>query len=220
VTAALRSARSEGEAGSVEWLVGDVTGVMGELVSAFCRAYGTSRISVDDYRDGAADVLRLCQGIAAPPAYDLGDSDLVVSFGAGLAEAWWALPQAARARDAEPGRGPRWVQVDVRLSRTAAGADQWIPVRPGSYGALALGLAYLIAKEGLYDADAVSSRVSGWEDWTDDAGTRQVGYLRSCSGTVGRTTSPPAPACRSPAWWSSPRPSAPRAAPSPCGTRR
>ena len=176
VAAALRSARSAGEPGSVEWLVGDASGVMGELVSAFCRAYGTSRVTVDDYRDGAADVLRLCQGIAAPPAYDLGASDLVVSFGAGLAEAWWAFPQAARARDAERGRGPRWVQVDVRLSRTAAGADQWIPVRPGSYGTLALGLAYLIAKEGLYDADAVSSRVSGWEDWTDDTGTRHVGY--------------------------------------------
>ena len=177
VAAALRSAaRSAGDAASVEWLVGDVSGVMGELVSAFCRAHGTSRISVDDYRDGSADVLRMCQGIAAPPAYDLGASDLVVSFGAGLAEAWWALPQAARARDAEPGRGPRWVQIDVRLSRTAAGADQWVPVRPGTYGTLALGLAYLIAKEGLYDADAVSSRVSGWEDWTDEAGTRHVGY--------------------------------------------
>ena len=176
VAAALRSARGAGEGASVEWLVGDVSGVMGEIVSAFCRAYGRARISVDDYRDGSADILGMCQGIASPPAYDLAASDLVVSFGAGLAEAWWALPQAARARDAEPGRGPRWVQLDVRLSRTAVAADQWIPVRPGTYGTLALGLAYVLAKEGLYDADAVSSRVSGWEDWTDDAGNPHVGY--------------------------------------------
>jgi len=176
VAAALRSAREAGEAASVEWLVGDASGVMGEIVSAFCRAYGRARISVDDYRDGSADVLSMCQGIASPPAYDVAASDLVVSFGAGLAEAWWALPQAARARDAEPGRGPRWVQLDVRLSRTAVAADQWIPVRPGTYGTLALGLAYVLAKEGLYDADAVSSRVSGWEDWTDDAGNGHTGY--------------------------------------------
>lgn len=176
LAAALRSARSEGAAGSVEWLVGDVSGVMRDLISAFSSAYGTSRVTVDDYRDGASDVLRMSQGIAAPPAYDLDASDLVVSFGAALAEAWPALPKAARARDAEPGRRPRWVQVDVRLSRTAAGADQWIPVKPGSYGTLALGLAYLIAKEGLYDADVISSRVSGWDDWTDEAGTRHLGY--------------------------------------------
>jgi anaerobic selenocysteine-containing dehydrogenase len=68
------------------------------------------------------------------------------------------------------------VQLDTRLSRTAMSADQWIPVRPGTYGTVALGLAYLMAKEGLYDAGTVSERVSGWEDWTDDTGTRHQGF--------------------------------------------
>ncbi|MDP2626093.1 MAG: molybdopterin-dependent oxidoreductase, partial [Candidatus Rokubacteria bacterium] len=176
IVAALRSSREQGEAVSVEWLVGDASGVMGDLVSGFCRAYGTERITVDDYRDGSADIMRLCQGISAPPAFDLGASDLVLSFGAGLSEAWWALPQAARARDNGPDRSPRWVQIDARLSRTAVSADQWIPVRPGTYGTLALGLAYLMAKEGLYDANTLSERVSGWEDWSDEAGTRHEGF--------------------------------------------
>ncbi len=176
VTAALRAARGAGDAASVEWLVGDAQGIMGELVSTFCRAYGTERITVDDYRDGSAEVMRLCQGIDAAPAYDLQSSDLVVSFGAGLSEAWWALPLAARARDNSADTERRWVQIDVRLSRTAVGADKWIPVRPGTYGTLALGLAYLLAKEGLYDADTVSERVAGWEDWTDETGARHAGF--------------------------------------------
>ena len=176
VVAALRSARDAGEAGSVEWLLGDAHGVMGDIIAAFCRAYATDRITVDDYRDGSAEVMRLCQGISAPPAYDLLNSDLVVSFGAGLSEAWWASPLAARARDTDPDSGPRWIQIDVRLSRTAASANQWIPIRPGTYGALALGVAYLLVREGLYDANAVSQRVSGWEDWTDETGTRQEGF--------------------------------------------
>ena len=176
VVAALQSLREQGGAASVEWLVGDASGLMGDLVSGFCRAYGTKRITVDDYRDGSADVMRLCQGISVPPAFDLSASDLVVSFGAALSEAWWALPQAAGARDNGPGRPPRWIQIDARLSRTAVSADQWIPVRPGTYGTLALGLAYLMAKEGLYDANTVSERVSGWEDWTDQTGARHEGY--------------------------------------------
>lgn len=176
VVAALKSARDQNEAASVEWLLGDASGLMGDLVTAFCRAYGTTRITVDDYRDGSAEVMRLCQGMSVPPAFDLGASDLVLSFGAGLSEAWWALPQAARAREGERARAPRWIQVDVRLSRTAVSADEFIAVRPGTYGALALGLAYLIAKEGLYSADNVSARVSGWEDWIDDAGTRHEGF--------------------------------------------
>jgi len=176
VVEALRSAREQGEASSVEWLVGDTSGLMGDLIEAFCRAYGTDRIRVDDYRDGAAEVMGMCQGIESPPAYDLGRSDLIVSFGAALSEAWWALPLSARARDNDPARAPRWVQVDVRLSRTATSADEFVPVRPGTYGTLALGLAYLMAKEGLYDMNAVSERVSGWEDWTDDSGTTHVGF--------------------------------------------
>lgn len=176
VTAALGAAHQAGDAGSVEWLVGDTQGVMGDLISAFCRAYGTERITVDDYRDGSAEVMRLCQGINVPPAFDLRSSDLIVSFGAALSEAWWALPLAARARDTGDGGERRWVQVDVRLSRTAVSADKWIPIRPGTYGTLALGLAYLLAKEGLYDAETVSERVSGWEDWTDETGTRRTGF--------------------------------------------
>lgn len=193
VAAGLRAAQAAGEAGSVEWLVGHTRGVVGELIDAFCRAYGTDRVSVDDYRDGSADVMRLCQGIDAPPAFDLRSSDLVVSFGAALAEAWWALPLAARARDNSP--GPRWIQIDVRLSRTAAGADEWIPIRPGTHGTLALGLAYLIAKEGLYDAEFVSQRVSGWDDWTDEtgahAGFRSLVLRHGAPDNVSRVTGIP-----------------------------
>ncbi len=176
VAAALQSARDHGAAGSVEWVVGDAAGVMGDLVSGFCRAYGTQRITVDDYRDGSSEVMRLCQGINAPPAFDLGGADLVLSFGAALSEASQALPQAARARDNDPGRSPKWIQVDARLSRTAVTADQWVPIRPGTYGTLAVGLAYLMAKEGLYDANVVSERVSGWDDWVDGTGARHEGF--------------------------------------------
>ena len=175
ITRALAAARQRGEAGNVEWLVGDVSGTMGDLIAGFCRAYGTERITTDDYRDGSAEVMRLCQGIDAPPAFDLSSSDLCLSFGAGLSDAWWSLPQAARARD---GSVPRWVQVDTRLSRSAASADEWVPIKPGSYGTLALGLAYFILKEGQYDADMVSRHVSGWEDWTDEEGNRHLGFRR------------------------------------------
>lgn len=176
VVAALKAARQPGTATPVEWLVGDASGVMGELIAGFCGVLGTTRVSVDDYRDGSADIVRMCQGIAAPPAYDLAGADLVLSFGAALAEAWWSLPQAARARDGDTGRSPRWIQADVRLSRSAVSANEWVPVRPGTYGTLAMGLAYVIVKEGLYDTDAISRDVSGWEDWTAPDGTRHVGF--------------------------------------------
>jgi anaerobic selenocysteine-containing dehydrogenase len=122
-------------------------------------------------------VLQMCQGTGVPPAYDFASADLVLSFGAGLSEAWWAMSQAAKAREGDERRqAPRWIQADVRLSRSAVSADEWLPVRPGTYGTLALGLAYVIVKEGLYDPDALSRNVSGWEDWTAADGTRHVGF--------------------------------------------
>ena len=178
MTSTLAAARTQGKAHTVQWVVGDASGVMGDLISGFCGAYGTRKITVDDYRDGSSEVIRLCQGIDAPPAFDLATSDFVLSFGAALSEAWWSLPQAARARDGEPGQVPHWVQIDVRLSRSAASADKWVPIVPGTYGTLALGLAYFILKEGLYDANAVSRHVSGWEDWTDEKGTKHLGFRR------------------------------------------
>ena len=177
VASALKAAYQPRGGTPVDWLVGDVSGVMGDLVSGFCGALGTRRIWADDYRDGSADVIRMCQGINAPPAFDLDGADFVLSFGAAMAEAWWAVPLAARARDGESGRlGPRWVQVDVRLSRSAVSANEFVPVAPGTFGALAFGLAYVIVKEGLYDIDDMSQNVSGWEDWTGPDGTRHAGY--------------------------------------------
>ena len=176
VAAALKAAGQAHGGSPIDWLVGDVSGVMGDLIAGFCEATGTTRVWADDYRDGSADVLRMCQGINAAPAFDLAGADLVLSFGAGLAEAWWALPHAARARDGETRPSPRWIQVDVRLSRSAVGANEFVPVKPGTFGTLALGLAYVIVKEGLYDADEVSRNVAGWEDWTEADGTKQAGY--------------------------------------------
>jgi anaerobic selenocysteine-containing dehydrogenase len=95
-----------------------------------------------------------------------------------LSEAWWALPQATAARDRDPASAPRWVQFDIRLSRTAASASEWVATRPGTYGTLALGLAYFILKEGLYDADMVERRVAGWQNWIDESGNRQLGFRR------------------------------------------
>lgn len=172
----LSDLRAKGEARSVAWLTGHAPGVMGELLRRFGRLYGTPHLLHESYADGAAEVLNLTQGISSPPAFDLAASDLVLSFGAALSEAWWCLPQAARARQAEGGKRPRWIQVDVRHSRTAARADEWVPIRPGAYGALALGLAYVILKEGLYDAERVHNGVEGLEDWKDGSGQIVPGF--------------------------------------------
>ena len=176
VAKTLGSLRREGRAESVGWLVGDLHGSTNELLERFLRVYGSPHLARQSYRDGSEEVLRLTQGIETAPAFDLDRADLVVSFGAPLSEAWRCLPQAARARGLPEGRKRRWVQIDTRLSRTAVTADLWLAIRPGGYGALALSIAYVLLKEGLYDSRWISDGVTGFEDWTDAQGRLVPGY--------------------------------------------
>ncbi|MGH7316196.1 MAG: molybdopterin-dependent oxidoreductase, partial [Candidatus Rokuibacteriota bacterium] len=60
------------------------------------------------------------------------------------------LAQATAVQDATT-RGAALVVVDPRRAGPAAKADQWLRVRPGTDGALALGLAAVMIAEGWYD---------------------------------------------------------------------
>jgi anaerobic selenocysteine-containing dehydrogenase len=104
-----------------------------------------------------------------------------------MLEAWRPTVRNVKAhghmRRGQPHRWLRMVRVDTRFSITAAKADEWVPIRPGTDGALALGIAYVIINEELYDKDFVAQRTFGFEDWTDEE-LRQV----ITDGVPGTTT--------------------------------
>ncbi len=57
----------------------------------------------------------------------------------------WAIMHRARAA------GAKIVTVDPHRSRTAEGSDWWLPVRPGTDAALALGVMHILFRDGLED---------------------------------------------------------------------
>lgn len=59
--------------------------------------------------------------------------------------------------------GAKLIAVDPRLTRIAARADIWLPLRPGTDAALALGMLHVIIEEELYDKEFVKNHVHGWE---------------------------------------------------------
>jgi len=59
----------------------------------------------------------------------------------------WALIHQARKA------GARVVTIDPFRSKTAARSDWWIPIRPGTDAALALGLMHILWRDGLQDDD-------------------------------------------------------------------
>ncbi len=69
----------------------------------------------------------------------------------------WPFIQKARHN------GAKVVVIDPVKTRTASQADVWIPVRPGTDGALALGMMRAIVDRGLHDAEYVSKYTVGFE---------------------------------------------------------
>jgi anaerobic selenocysteine-containing dehydrogenase len=61
--------------------------------------------------------------------------------------------------------GAKLIVVDPRLTRVAARADVWLPLRPGTDTALALGMLNVIVTENLYDQEFVAEYVYGWEQF-------------------------------------------------------
>lgn len=69
----------------------------------------------------------------------------------------WPFIQQAR-RD-----GARVIVIDPARTRTARAADEWIPIHPGTDGALALAMMQVIIEAGAYDADYVQRFTVGFE---------------------------------------------------------
>jgi anaerobic selenocysteine-containing dehydrogenase len=60
-------------------------------------------------------------------------------------------------------RGVKAVVIDPLKTYTAEKADQWIGIRPGTDGALALGMAHVMMEKGLWDSEFA-------DDWTHGLG--------------------------------------------------
>src|SRR5690606_17944472 len=78
------------------------------------------------------------------PQYDLAHADYLLSFGTPFLEHWLSPVSFGVAygqfRQGRPAVRGRFIQVEPRLSLTAANADRWIPLKPGTEGFLALGI--------------------------------------------------------------------------------
>lgn len=61
-------------------------------------------------------------------------------------------------------RGAKVVYLDPRFTKTAAKANLWLPIRPGTDLAFHLALLHVIVKEDLYDHDFVANYAVGFDD--------------------------------------------------------
>jgi anaerobic selenocysteine-containing dehydrogenase len=90
----------------------------------------------------SASAARLTQNNEGSLEYDFENSDYVLSFGARLMEGWGNQARMQKTLLNWKERNVKFVQVDTLATRTASMASKWVPVKPGTEGVLALGIAY------------------------------------------------------------------------------
>jgi anaerobic selenocysteine-containing dehydrogenase len=162
-------------------MAGETKGLMRALLERFLLAFGSPNyISVpENLSTGPLEAFYLMQGLKEGLVYDLEESNYILSFGVDLLQSYWSPVQVLKAfgrlRRERPERA-RIVQIEPRQSVTATKADEWVPIKPGTEGALALAIAHLIIKEGLQDDSFIQNYTLGFESWTDSSQTRHLGF--------------------------------------------
>ena len=99
-------------------------------------------------------------GASYMEASDCRNSNCVLVWGTNPAATWPV--KAAEIMDARE-RGAFLIVVDPHLSETAAKADLWLQIRPGTDTALGLAMMHVIIAKGLYDADFVQNWTVGFD---------------------------------------------------------
>jgi anaerobic selenocysteine-containing dehydrogenase len=181
VTQKLQDLRAAGQSHTLALLYGETEGQTRPLLQRFMAAYGSPNLIAREAMDTQAARLAmlLTQGVNGFPVYDLENCRYLMSFGGSPLETgrnvMRSIAGISYMRRGQPDRG-KVVVVDSRLNVTAGKADEWVPIRPGTLGAFALGIAHVLIQAGFYDREFVENFVFGFEDFVDEQGRSHRGF--------------------------------------------
>ncbi len=166
VTKELSKLRSEGKAHTAACISGSDKGTVSQLFKRFLTTYGSHNFMCpSSFLDSYALTMKKMHGVEATPGFDFENASYVLSFGSGIIDGWGSPVRMFRANSKWKRNGIKLVQIDPRLSNTAAKSDRWLPVKPGTEGILALGFAYIILREERYNKDFIDMHTNGFEAW-------------------------------------------------------
>jgi len=165
IAAKMKALRDAGEAHKLIWFSEDHS--FTHVQQDFCKLYGTPNYS---NHSNLCDVARKASfktvmGDERPLA-DFLQSKYIMLFGWNPTSAikWVYLPRIlTRALE----KGARLVVVDPYLCDTAVKGQEWLSVRPGTDGALALAMGHVIVRDGLYDKEFVEKWTVGFKEYAE-----------------------------------------------------
>ncbi len=151
------------------------------LIERLMKCIGSPNyIRISNMEDTYEIACKLMAGKSSPVSFDLENSDYILSFGCALIDGWGAAGRVINAwsmwHDFSVKERAKIVQIEGRASDTASKATEWVAIKPGTEAALALGIAHVIVKQGLYNKRFVENFCFGFKDWIGSDGQIHTGF--------------------------------------------
>ncbi len=176
----LKSLRESNQSSKLLFLVNNISEPLDRLLRRFTNTFGTPYYFKTGLNFPNQTHYQLMHGNKQDYVYDLERTNYILSFGSHFLESepalGWYIRMFGYTRREKPGSRAKIVQIDPQLSVTGIKADEWIPIKPGTYGALALGIAHLLIREQQYNEEFIENNTFGFNDWQDRNGTNHIGF--------------------------------------------
>lgn len=180
LTQNLQELVSKGESHRIAIINGDSSPLMKKLCRHWLKNLGSPNYYESEELMQNSTAVQLSQGIQETPAYDIANSRYILNFGSNFLEEGlspiYYQNIFGHLRSAGEKAKSTLVSIDSRTNLTAASSDRWVPIRPGTYGALALGIAYVLIVDDLYDESFVREKCFGFGSFHDEDGFEHIGF--------------------------------------------
>ncbi len=130
------------------------------LFNKFSKETGIKNLIIDNYQSNSKSPYNDVAN-EAPDFIDFDSCDYLLNFGSQLSEISENPLYYSRKLIEFREKGNKITFVGSKLNTGISKLDEWIPVQPSAFGSLALGIAYVLLKDDLYDKNAETS-ISGF----------------------------------------------------------
>jgi thiosulfate reductase/polysulfide reductase chain A len=185
IAARLKALRDAGEAHKLLWFSEDHSFTHPQ--QDFCALFGTPNYS---NHSNLCDVSRKASFGAVMgdgrPLADFIQSKYILLFGWNPTSAikWVHLPRII-TRAVE--NGAKMVVVDPYMSDTAAKAQEWVPIRPSTDGAMALAMGHVIIREELHDREFIDKWSVGFDEYAAYVSDKTPEWAEEITGVKAAT---------------------------------
>jgi anaerobic selenocysteine-containing dehydrogenase len=151
-----------------------------DLCNNFMASFGSpNHLCLSDSKISSLPV-SISQGLNTIPFYDIGNSNYILNFGSDLLDEGPSPIHSnqlyAELHIRKEMDKAKIVHISSYLSRTAANSSNWVPIKPGTMAALALGIAHVMIRDGSYDKKFIKNKSFGFSGWQDSMGKWHKGF--------------------------------------------